>query len=237
MKPQGLLFDFGGTLDTDGRHWSIMFQRGFCKYGITLAADEFARAYSEAERDCASGRIHHGDGMFATLLHQTRAQANRLAEGASPDRSDRLHESAVHVARWCLREVGETIRAVRPMLVELHDTYRMGLVSNFYGNLAAVCDELGILQLFDCIVDSDCVGCRKPGNEIFRIALEAMDRAPHDVVMIGDSYSRDIVPAKRIGCRTVWLKGETWETIAAPDDAEYCIRSVLDLPDLLRNMK
>jgi putative hydrolase of the HAD superfamily len=30
------------------------------------------------------------------------------------------------------------------------------------------------------------------------------------VLVVGDSFSKDIVPAKSIGCKTAWLKGEGW---------------------------
>ncbi|MGE5314009.1 MAG: HAD family hydrolase [Acidobacteriota bacterium] len=237
MKPLSLLFDFGGTLDTDGRHWSVMFRTGYCLNDIRLGDEEFARAYVEAERLCCDGRIHHSDGLFATLLHQTKAQSELLSKGRTEAEKARLRDAAVKVARWSLREVGEAIHAVRPLLVALHDRYRLGLISNFYGNLAAVCDELGILPMFDCVIDSDCVGCRKPGNRIFRVAMEALGDEPHDVAMIGDSYENDIIPARQIGCRTIWLEGEGWKKPGSRADADFIIHSVLELPAVLETMK
>ena len=28
--------------------------------------------------------------------------------------------------------------------------------------------------------------------------------------MVGDSFLKDVVPAKAVGCRVAWLKGEGW---------------------------
>jgi len=28
--------------------------------------------------------------------------------------------------------------------------------------------------------------------------------------VVGDSYERDIVPGKQLGCTTIWLKGKSW---------------------------
>ena len=30
------------------------------------------------------------------------------------------------------------------------------------------------------------------------------------MVVVGDSYAKDILPAHETGCKTVWLKGEGW---------------------------
>ena len=34
---------------------------------------------------------------------------------------------------------------------------------------------------------------------------------PRKVLVVGDSYTKDILPAHEIGCRTCWLKGEGWD--------------------------
>ncbi len=35
--------------------------------------------------------------------------------------------------------------------------------------------------------------------------------------MIGDSFDKDMKPARALGCRTIWLKGSQWEE---PRDAD-----------------
>jgi HAD superfamily hydrolase (TIGR01549 family) len=237
MRPKALLFDFGGTLDTNGLHWSPMLRRGFCIFGVTLTDEEFARAYIEAEKECVSGRIHHSDGLFTTLLHQSRALAMHLSKNRPADQGQQLSDHAMQVALWSMREVSETISRIMPLLVSLHDAYRLGVVSNFYGNLATVCDELGILPYFDCLIDSECVECRKPDIKIFSIALEALGEEPRDVVMIGDSYANDIVPSKHIGCRTIWLEGISWEKIEVHSCADHIVHSLLEVPPVLETMK
>ena len=86
----------------------------------------------------------------------------------------------------------------------------MALVSNFYGNIGVVLDEFGLGGLFDHVVESAVVGIRKPDPRIFTLGVEALGLEPDDVVVVGDSYGNDIVPAKRSGCHAVWLKGEGW---------------------------
>ena len=78
------------------------------------------------------------------------------------------------------------------------------------------------------------VGVRKPDPRIFQLGVEALGLAPHEVAVIGDSYSKDIIPAKSIGCHTVWFKGIGW-TDEQPDSsaADAIIHSFNALVDVL----
>ena len=67
-----------------------------------------------------------------------------------------------------------------------------------------------ILIFFTQIVESAVVGVRKPDPQIYALALKAVACAAEEVVVIGDSYEKDMVPAKSLGCHTIWLKGEGW---------------------------
>jgi putative hydrolase of the HAD superfamily len=51
---------------------------------------------------------------------------------------------------------------------------------------------------------------RKPDPKIYALGVEALGLKPEEVLVVGDSFSKDIVPAKSIGCKTAWLKGEGW---------------------------
>ena len=33
---------------------------------------------------------------------------------------------------------------------------------------------------------------------------------PEEVTVVGDSFDKDILPAKKAGCHAIWLKGEGW---------------------------
>ena len=44
-------------------------------------------------------------------------------------------------------------------------------------------------------------------HRVEAFAVDADDFAP----VVGDSYEKDIIPAHTIGCKTVWIKGESWQ--------------------------
>jgi FMN phosphatase YigB (HAD superfamily) len=48
-------------------------------------------------------------------------------------------------------------------------------------------------------------GLSKPDKEFFRTALRSLSAEARDVVMIGDTYTNDILPAIELGMRTVWV--------------------------------
>lgn len=89
------------------------------------------------------------------------------------------------------------------LLRHLRKRYRIAIVSNFYGNLEAVCREHGIEA--DAYIDSVDVGCTKPDPKIFQAALTALGCEPKDAIFIGDSPHRDMAGARAIGMPHIWL--------------------------------
>ncbi len=49
------------------------------------------------------------------------------------------------------------------------------------------------------------MGISKPDKDFFRQALVRLKAKPGEVVMIGDTYKNDILPAIELGMRTVWV--------------------------------
>ena len=61
-------------------------------------------------------------------------------------------------------------------------------------------------QHFDVIVASAEIGYAKPDKQIFIKAFELAKCTAEESVMIGDRLDNDIIPAKALGMKTVWLK-------------------------------
>ena len=95
----------------------------------------------------------------------------------------------------------------RQVLASLRPHVSLGVVSNFTGSLEHVCREAGLLPLVGVVVDSARVGVAKPDPEIFRLAARRLALAPAECVVVGDSFDRDVVPAKAAGMQAIWLLG------------------------------
>ncbi len=63
----------------------------------------------------------------------------------------------------------------------------------------------GLTDLIDVLAISEAVGAAKPDPRIFAFTLEQLGCAADEVVMIGDSWSADIVGARAVGIRALWL--------------------------------
>ena len=62
------------------------------------------------------------------------------------------------------------------------------------------------------------MGVRKPDPAIFMLGVVALGLEPRQVLVVGDSLRKDILPARSIGCHTAWIKGRGWDQ--AEDDAQ-----------------
>jgi len=228
-----IFFDFGGTLDTNGIHWSEKFWEVYQKFNIPINYGEFREAYVYAEPNVQK-YIRKTDNLFFTLKTQVSLQLNYLSERGISF-SKEMHNSVLQITQECYKDVISNITDIKPLLKELKLSYKIGLVSNFYGNIKAVCKDLDIDSYFDVIVDSAELQISKPDPQIFKTAIDIMDVNTERAVVIGDSYDRDIVPAKKLGCKTIWLKRKSWKKQNSSESADFIIHSVIDLEKYLLN--
>ena len=224
-----LLFDFGGTLDADGVAWKDRFYALYREEGIDMTAEAFASAFYAAD-DPLVGRLPPAAGLPETV-RALGANLERELGRAANDRGERV------VARF-LSDISAIFARNRPVLEELSERYRLGVVSNFYGNLEAVCESAGLAPLFGVMTDSCRVGAEKPDPAIFRAALGALNSAPDKTIFVGDSLRRDGEGARRAGMGFIWIAPEDVQAEAAQSAAvRPVLAAVTELPGLLNIFK
>ena len=144
-------------------------------------------------------------------------------------------EAVARIADYGYGYARRTVAESRRVLEVLGANYPLVLVSNFYGNIQTILRDFH-LNLFESVIESALVGVRKPDPAIYRMGVEAAGVQPGEVLVVGDSYGKDIVPAKAIGCRAVWMKGEEWEPVEVdetlPDAVIPGLSGLLELPGL-----
>jgi FMN hydrolase / 5-amino-6-(5-phospho-D-ribitylamino)uracil phosphatase len=77
-----------------------------------------------------------------------------------------------------------------------------------------VLTDFGIRQYFNKVIESAVVGVRKPDAHIYQLGVNALGFPAEACAVIGDSYTKDILPAKKVGCKAVWLNVKGWEDTA-----------------------
>ncbi|HEY1884652.1 MAG TPA: HAD family hydrolase [Roseiarcus sp.] len=222
-----VLFDFGGTLDSDGVAWKERFHALYRAEGLDLSAEAFAPAFYAAD-DALLGALAPWAGLKETvdaLAVGLEAELGRCGGRAGADNA-----RGRRVASRFLSEMSAAFDRNRPVLKALGERYRLGVVSNFYGNLEAACESSGLASLFGVMVDSQRVGAEKPDPAIFHAALSALNATPATAVMVGDSLRRDGEGARRSGLSFIWIApdGVQAAQLGAVADA-----AVTELPDLL----
>jgi len=122
------------------------------------------------------------------------------------------------------------------VLRKLHGRYKLGIVSNFGipESVWKLLDKFGLKKFFDVILISGEVNRRKPSQEIFDMALKALDVPASEALFVGDTPSLDVKGPQNAGIRAILIERKPIETTsdAKPDAV---IRSLKELPELLED--
>lgn len=201
---EALTFDVGGTLDAPGVAWRPRFEPLYRQAGVLgpgAASDEaFRRAFFDADDHLHERHALAGRSFAETVRFQVEdvlANLGRQGEGSL----------AARIADAFVAESRASFRRARPVLEALARRYRLGIVSNFYGNLRSTLASEDMLGAFvpRAVIDSRELGAEKPDARIFEAACRGLGVAPERVAHVGDSWPRDVVGALGAGLSAVWL--------------------------------
>ena len=226
-KIKGLLFDYGGTIDSNGLHWAEVIWQAYEALQVPVSKEVFREAYVYGERTLGKNPIVQPHHTFLDMLRlkcdlqiQWLQQEGHLSTEVNP---------ADEIATWCYAYARKAIDQARPILRQLAERYPLVLVSNFYGNIESVLHDFDLDGLFGSIVESAVVGVRKPNPAIFQMGVDRLGMQSEEVVVIGDSYDKDIVPATQIGCQTIWLKSIGWAPYRGDEKADAVLADFQEL--------
>jgi putative hydrolase of the HAD superfamily len=222
---EAILFDFGGTLDSDGEHWLDRFSELYEHAGLDLRRDDIKRAFYHADQLCCSDPQVDTMGLRPLMKHHVHLQFSALKLNDPVKEGEMIEQFCAKTERILQRNA--------ELLRRLKTAYRLGLVSNFCGNAATLCHEAGLADSLEVILDSTQVGVSKPDLEIFRMALGKLNLAPARAIFVGDSYERDIMPARLLGMKTIWFKGPNPRLPANFYQADYQISNLMELESIV----
>jgi putative hydrolase of the HAD superfamily len=195
-RTAAVLFDFGGTLDAPGVTWKERTWRLYRAAGVAIEADIFDPIFYKAD-DALVGAVP-ATLSLADTVHRVFTGVSAGLGVADARVTERLTAQFIADTRAHLAASAVVLRRLAPR-------YRLGIVSNFYGNLGAICAEAGLAPLLGVVADSTVVGVGKPDTRIFRHALDALGVAPAQATFVGDSRPRDMEGARALGMDHVWL--------------------------------
>lgn len=114
----------------------------------------------------------------------------------------------------------------------LNDKYKIGIIANQPLGTKSRLRKWKIIQYIDLIIASAEENVSKPNPKIFEIALQKSQCRADKAIMIGDRIDNDIIPAKKIGMRTIWIKqgfGSYWSITKDEEKADYVVNNIMEL--------
>lgn len=208
---QAVIFDLYGTLirirtdedDTEQVWKPLAFYFGY--HGAHWSPEQLRKAYAQEvdwrqrEADCRAA-----GGYGEVQLEQVLEALLRKGGG---EVSAQAVEGAGMLLRACSTRRAELYPGARELLDALRGAgKKVYLLSNAQRLFTA--PEMRMLDLwgrFDRVFLSSDWGIKKPGADYFALALRECGCAPDRVLMVGNSITDDILPARKLGLRTCFL--------------------------------
>lgn len=234
IRVKGIIFDYGGTIDTNSRHWAEVLWEKYQEFNVPVDKASFREAYVHGERSLAKFPLIKPEHNFHDMLNiKLNIQISYLIENGKIDGNlAEKYNYAKSIADSSYRYVLDVLQKTRPVVEQLSSEYKLVLVSNFYGNIETVLKDFGLYDYFSGIIESSVVGVRKPDPAIYRLGVEAIGLPAGEVLVVGDSFSKDVIPAKSVGCKVAWLKGEGWGGEETDESVPDIV--ITDLQQILR---
>ncbi len=128
---------------------------------------------------------------------------------------------------------------IKELLVDLSAKVPMAIVANQLKGLPERLQSLGLDKCFRHVISAGEYGLYKPDLRVFQHALEKLNVAPHSALMVGDRLDNDVVPAKLLGIKTLFLNCGWYENqkVRLPNEQpDYTVRSVPEMIAKLRQL-
>ena len=175
----------------------------FFDIGSTLINEE--KVYQERFETIAKSSGYKYEYIYDKILNYYKNNKKGVLEVAK--------EFCVKLPKWNFR-LEELYPETKKVLEELSKKYNIGIIANQDFGSSERLEKFGILKYIKLVVASAEEGIAKPDKRIFNIALERSKCKAEKSYMIGDRIDNDIVPAKEIGMKTIWIKqgyGQYWK--------------------------
>ena len=196
------LFDLDGTLVDRLPSLEAFLPKQYKKYSAGKPlAESYTQRFLELERNGHTAKHE----VYQTLIDEFRLNASE--------------KELITDFRQNAFKVRKTQPGAQRVLGQLQrQGHRLGVVTN--GSAQAQTQKLrasGLDALVEFSLISEELGTRKPEPEIFLAAAQRFDVAASRCIFVGDHPEKDIVGARGVGMRTVWLRhGRPWLTHLEP---------------------
>jgi HAD superfamily hydrolase (TIGR01549 family) len=220
---RAVLFDVDFTLFRPGPELGPEgYRRVGERHGLELDPSRYDEARASAVEKLQRDReLVHDEEVWVAFTEQIVLGMGGRPSGARACAVDMVREWERH-ENFALYE--DTVPVLE--VLRRHEL-KIGLVSNGQRDL----DEFAAHHALevDAIVGSKAHGRTKPHPSIFVAALRALEVAPDEAAMVGDSYEDDIEGARALGMQAILLDREGWSDDPGRIDTLLALPAALGL--------
>lgn len=107
--------------------------------------------------------------------------------------------------------------------------YRLHIITNGFDNIQNIkVSNTNIKHFFELIITSEQAKTKKPNKEIFEYAMNELKIKAENCTMIGDSLDSDILGAKNVNWKSIWINPKKLVSHITPT---HTIENLLELKD------
>lgn len=175
-----VLWDVGGVLLTNG--WDhVQRYQVLAEFG--LEREPFERIHADNNDAWEKGKITIEEYLAKTIFYEPRRFIPADFIAKMKEQSQLHPNTAIELLRQ----------------ISASDEYAVGMLNNESRELNDYrIAKFGLIELMDCFISSCYVSLRKPHLEIYKLALDVLQRDPDEVVFI-DDRSENVATATGLG--------------------------------------
>jgi len=225
-RTAAVFFDVDFTLIHPGPRFQGVGYHATCvRHGLQVDAARFEQAVAGAAAVLESSDQLYAASLYVDYTRRIIELMGGSGPGADAAARELYDEWAQHHPFSLYDDVTETLQQLRRQGV------RLGLISNSHRPLDTFRSHFELDDLISVSVSSSDHGFLKPHPKIFQSALELMQVSASDAVMVGDSFTQDVMGARAAGMRGILLARGVPDRRAGADVT--VIRGLSELPGVL----
>ena len=217
MKAAAVTFDIGGVIYSDD-----VFKRA-----IYIALNKLSAGVTQEDFD----QVYN-----AHLKSQSGSLRSKLCEKFLGSLEKKSELMQIATDNWIFTPT-DLYQDEKSCVTALKETgAKIGIVANQPATSVNSLKSDHLFELIDFLGISAIVGIEKPDIKIFELAIKELAVDPTKAIHIGNRIDTDVMPAKKLGMKTVWVRrGEANPDPSADDlkQADITVNDLSNLPTLI----
>jgi putative hydrolase of the HAD superfamily len=206
IEYKAVIFDLHYTILRLSPSRGVIYQRIFKKHGFNAPPREIKKVFSAVWNEYGDNKIsedfknHHDEryieewwfNFHFKMLKKLGLENRDLARMINRDISNQFYSNHQ------IHEIYDDAKKILPYLKK--HNIKLALATNGYKSTKRIIEYFGLSKYFDHILISCDVGFSKPDQKLYHLIAQRLSLKPDEILCVGDSYSIDIIGAKKAGC-------------------------------------